>query len=119
MQNIDIILKIKLLLTMFFVVAFALLADDFIDSLENVRQAAYGVLYGTLITTGFAIIGRESLTSIAVEGAMSSGFNGGLQHKNYFACAMLAVFSAFYLYDKYGKKRKSNKRRLYFRYSKI
>lgn len=110
MQNIDIILKIKLLLTMFFVVAFALLADDFIDSLENVRQAAYGVLYGTLITTGFAIIGRESLTSIAVEGAMSSGFNGGLQHKNYFACAMLAVFSAFYLYDKYGKKRKSNKR---------
>ena len=33
MQNIDIILKIKLLLTMIFVVAFALLADDFIDSL--------------------------------------------------------------------------------------
>ena len=110
MQNIDIILKVKLLLTMFFVAAFALLADDFVDSLEKMRQAAYGVLYGTLVTTSLAIIGRESLTSIAVEGAMSSGFNGGLQHKNYFACAMLAVFSAFYLYDKYGKKRKANKR---------
>lgn len=64
---------------------------------------------GTIITTSLALIGGESLTSIAVEGAISSGFNGGLQHKNYFACAMLIVFSVICLYNRYERRMKINK----------
>lgn len=109
MQNISNALKAKLLLTMFFVAAFALLSDDFITSLNMARHAAYGVLMGTIITTSLALIGGESLTSIAVEGAISSGFNGGLQHKNYFACAMLIVFSVICLYNRYERRMKINK----------
>ena len=95
---------------MFCVAAFALLSDDFIDSLEMAKHAAYGILWGTVVTTCLAIAGGNSLTSLAVEGARSSGFNGGLQHKNYYACAMLAVFSIFYLCEKYQKKTKNNRR---------
>ena len=109
-QNMGSALKIKLLLTMFFVAAFALLSDDFIASLEMAKHVAYGILWGTMVTTCLAIAGGNSLTSLAVEGARSSGFNGGLQHKNYYACAMLAVFSIFYLCEKYQKKTKNNRR---------
>lgn len=109
-QNIGLALKIKLLLTMFFVAAFALLSCDFVDSLEMARHAAYGILWGTIVTTCLAIIGGNSLTSLAVEGARSSGFNGGLQHKNYYACAMLAVFSIFYLCEKYQKQTKNSRK---------
>lgn len=103
-QHITMGLKVKLLFTMLFIAVFAILAEHFLNSLYAVKCAAYGVFVGTVITTGLAIIGGESLTSLAVEGGISWGFNGGLQHKNYFACAMLTVFSALYFYTKYIEK---------------
>lgn len=105
-QSIGILLKIKLLMTMFFVASFALLSRELISDYRAVRYAARGIFDGTIVATILALIGGESISSLVVEGinGFSNGFNGGLQHKNYFACAMLVVILAHIICNKYEKR---------------
>lgn len=72
--------------------------------LADMRVAANGILFGVIIATILAVVNNALLVTTAVEGDLSFGFNGGLQHKNYFGVTMVCCFIAYYLSNRYSKK---------------
>lgn len=104
LQNLGMTTKIKLLMTMVFIAAPALLSSRLMRNFDDIREAAYGVFLGIIVCTIIALIGGTSLYSKVVEGIGFDGFNGGLQHKNYFSALALVCFSVLFLYQKYIKR---------------
>ena len=104
LQHLVMTTKIKLLMTMVFIAAPALLSSRLMRNFDDIRDAAYGVFLGIIVCTIIALIGGTSLYSKVCEGMKDAGFNGGLQHKNYFAVAALLCFAVLFLYQKYVRR---------------
>ena len=104
LQHLVMTTKIKLLMTMVFIAAPALLSSRLMRNFDDIRDAAYGVFLGIIVCTIIALIGGTSLYSEVSEGAVYSGLNGGLQHKNYFSAVAFICFSVLFLYQKYVRR---------------
>lgn len=89
--------KLRLVFTMLIIAEVALLSNGLFTSKEDFITVGKAILIAVVLATILSLVFGVSLTTLAVEGVgdSSQGFNGGLQHKNYFAVAMLASFMCF------------------------
>lgn len=91
--------KVRLIFTMLVIASVALLSENFFRSFYDIRIAGYAILIGIIFSLCLSVVFHVSLLTLAVEGIGSSfGFNGGLQHKNYFAADILASYIGIYFY---------------------
>lgn len=105
-QNLVLTTKIHLILTMVVIDSVALLSENIISQLDDLKEISYGIFAAILVSLILALINGVSLTTLAVEGIGDSswGFNGGLQHKNYFAVDVLASYMGLFFSKYYEKK---------------
>lgn len=105
-QDLAITTKIHLILTMIVIDSVALLSENIMTHLSDLKIVSYGILTAILISLILAMMNGISLTTLAVEGVGDSswGFNGGLQHKNYFAVSILASYMGFFFSKSTEKK---------------
>ncbi|MCI1489978.1 MAG: hypothetical protein LKH37_04410 [Limosilactobacillus mucosae] len=105
-QDLAITTKIHLILTMIVIDSVALLSENIMTHLSDLKTVSYGILTAILISLILAMMNGISLTTLAVEGVGDSswGFNGGLQHKNYFAVSILASYMGFFFSKSTEKK---------------
>lgn len=105
-QDLAITTKIHLILTMIVIDSVALLSENIMTHLSDLKTVSYGILTAILISFILAMMNGISLTTLAVEGVGDSswGFNGGLQHKNYFAVSILASYMGFFFSKSTEKK---------------
>ena len=99
-QEMKISITIRLSFTMLAIATFAVLSSRLFSTYLNLRLAAYAIFVGILVACVLAMVNNVTVFSGIIEGSMSSGFNGGLEHKNFFAADLLASFSGIYLYYK-------------------
>ncbi len=104
LQPLKLFIKLRLLFTMFMMATITVPSKKYLNSLNGVRMASYGVLIGIFGAILLSIIGNVPLSEISHEGFLNFGFNGGLQYKNYYAATLLASFMGIYTYHKYEKK---------------
>ncbi len=104
-QNLDIAIKLRLIATMLVISSAAIIAEDYMDSFATIRAAAYGILCGTIVTTGMSILGGLSLFAKVYEGVFDVGFTGGVQFKNFYAAFILGSFMGIYFYNKFIQKK--------------
>ena len=97
---------VHLILTMIVIDSVALLSENIMTHLSDLKIVSYGILTAILISLILAMMNGISLTTLAVEGVGDSswGFNGGLQHKNYFAVSILASYMGFFFSKSTEKK---------------
>lgn len=109
-NNLEYLIKFRLCLSMFIIASISVISKGYISSLNEIRIISYSIFIGIIFSTILACLGGNDLFSLAVEGSISSlGFNGGLQHKNYFSVDVIAVFIGLYYYNIYQDKRKWDK----------
>lgn len=105
-QNLPSSTKIRLILTMLVLAVLSVLSGHIINSFRDFRMISYGILAGVIISMGLAVWNDAGMIKFAVEGVIFSyGFTGGLEHKNYFAAAMVASFIGIFLYHKNERKK--------------
>lgn len=94
--------KIILLFTMIAILSSSIMAENLVKSWRYVRSMSYGVFFGVIISTGFALMSGINIVEVTSESFLgfNYGFNGGVLYKNYFAADMLAIFIGLYLYRK-------------------
>lgn len=109
-QNMQVSTKIRLIVSGFILVSIAIMPSKFMSSFEQIRSAGYGILLGISVSTILAVLGGGKLYTLASEGFfVNFGFNGGLEHRNYYAYAVIASFMAIYVYYVLNEKRKLDK----------
>lgn len=75
----------------------AIFPNAFLSSQEVYKKMAKAVLVAVVISTILALCTGTGVTTTAHEGILSNyGFNGGMEHKNYYAYSMLGCYI---LYD--------------------
>lgn len=85
--------------------AIGVLSTKVVNNISDFKKISYSLLFGVFISFVLGIIFNVSMTTLAVEGISSSfGFNGGLQHKNYFAITIFLSYILLYISQKYGNK---------------
>ncbi|KRM83906.1 hypothetical protein [Liquorilactobacillus vini] len=109
LQNLSTNIKIRLVFSMLIIASLALLSDNYFIYPSDLKISVYGILGGILFCVIIALISRVSLTTLSVEGFGFSGFNGGLQHKNYLAADLVAVLWGLFSYAKFKKISKFDK----------
>lgn len=105
MQNMSAFIKIKLVVSMVIIACIALLSDRLLDSLEDIRGASYGILWGIVCTFILSIITGTSIVSRVEEGKFLFGLSMGLRHKNNCGMDLLAAFSGLYICRKNHKRK--------------
>lgn len=103
--------RMQLVFSMVIIAAVSLLAENYFLCFDDMRYMAYGVLLGISFTFILALLGHISLTTLAENGT-GFGFNGGLQHKNYYGSYIVSCFIVFYLL--YKKEKRSKDKHLLF-----
>lgn len=101
----DSTVRMQLVFSMVIIAAVSLLAENYFLTFDDMRYMAYGVLLGISFAFFLALLGHVSLTTLSENGT-GFGFNGGLQHKNYYGSYVVSCFIVFYLLY---KKEKNNK----------
>lgn len=93
-QSLSLNTKVRLIFTMVIISIVALFTERTLLNKEEVRIVGIAILVAIVVSTVLSLAFKVSLTTLAVEGVGDSsfGFNGGLQHKNYYAVAILASF---------------------------
>lgn len=105
-NNLDWLIKFRLCLSMFIIASISVISKGYINSLSEIRIISYSIFSGIIFSIVLACLGGNDLFTLAVEGSISSlGFNGGLQHKNYFSVDMIAIFIGLYYYNIYQNKK--------------
>lgn len=99
--------KISLVLSMFILASTAIFPSGIIQSTKCLEYIARGVICGVLTSTCFSLILFGTVINKATEGIIIEyGFNGGLQHRNYYAYAILCVIFIYYFKYKQNHKKK-------------
>ena len=106
-NELSLLIKARLIFSMFILSSLAITSECYIESLKDVKVISYAILFAMVCSTILGAIGGFSLLTYATEGIFSDwGFNGGLQHKNYFAADIIAGFIGIYFYNKFNNNRK-------------
>lgn len=107
LQPMGLSLKIRLLLTMLIIALSALASDGLMQSFEDMRIGAYGLLTGEMLVLLLSLFTKTRVFSNVDEpmGLLALGFDAGMSHKNYFAMILMASFSVVYMYRKYAQKK--------------
>lgn len=96
--------KLRLIATMVVFSAVVTLGEDYLNSLDTIRYAAYGIFAGTLITTMLCLITDVRLLEPVYEGFMPYGFTGGAMFKNFYAAFLLGSFMGLFFYRRHVQK---------------
>ena len=105
LQDITFFKKLYLSFSMVIISVIGILSTKVINNISDFKKISYCLLFGVFISFVLGIIFHASMTTLAVEGISSSfGFNGGLQHKNYFAITIFLSYILLYISQKYGDK---------------
>ena len=91
---------------MFAIASITTVSIDCMNTPQLIRSGAYGILAGTILATIITGIGGGELFSNVLEGHIFIGFNGGLEHKNFLAAAMVGAISGFLVSRQLGNKSK-------------
>lgn len=89
--------KFSLIISMVFIVMLAVFGKYSFDNPYYLISISKGLVYGLLFVFILGIVGGVSFQSLVAEDGLSSiGFNGGMEHKNYFAisiycCILLTI----------------------------
>lgn len=102
-QGLPITTRLRLMATML-VISAAILAEDYINSLDTLRAAGYGIVCGTAVTTVMALLAGVPVMETVYDGFLSLGFTGGVQYKNFFGAFMLGSFMSLYFYHRYQRQ---------------
>lgn len=98
LQEMDAKTKVNLVLSVLIISLLATGSENIFKSQLDLKRISSAILLVIPITSITAIITGESLLTRAFSGAFSSfGFNGGLEHKNFCAFAILAAFIGDYI----------------------
>lgn len=107
--SLDIIIKLRLILSMFILASFAIITEGYIKTFKHIAVASYGIFVGIMVSIIIAIIFGGTLIDASSEGLIgTNAFTGGLDNKNFFSGATLGVFSGIYLYNRFYKKSRLN-----------
>lgn len=105
--ELSLLIKLRLIFSMFILASLAITSQCYIKSLKDIKVISYAILFAIVCSVILGIIGGFSLVSYATEGIFADwGFNGGLQHKNYFAADIIACFIGIYFYNEFDNNRK-------------
>ena len=108
LQDLVIPQKISLMLSMFVMVTICVPADMYFCFPDDLAVVAKSIIIGILLCTILAVASGASLTTLAAEGVGSStGFNGGLQHKNYFSADICIAFICLNILYQFKKDTKN------------
>lgn len=99
-QNMDSIIKVRLIFTMVVIGAVSVLSEDVILYKKTIANISYIILLSCVVNSLLCIGMGNSLLDRSVEGLWSFGFNGGMLYKNFFASDLIAAFIGFALYLK-------------------
>lgn len=102
-QDLALSIKLRLAATMLVISFTAILGEDFINSLDTIRVAAYGIFAGTILTTLLCLLTGHPIIEFVYEGWMPYGFTGGLLYKNFYAAILLGSFIGLFFYHRYGR----------------
>lgn len=105
-QDLRFLKKMELIISMLILVFLMVVSEGYVRSFNQIRWAAWGILAGCAGCTVLALLTDIGITTVALEGVGGVGFNGGMEHKNFFAYAVLASFTGLYLYWRFEKKNK-------------
>ncbi len=110
LQNLSIIIKLRLIFTMIALTIYMFLSNNYLNSYENMKAASYGMFFGIIITTFISLITGTSLLEKVNDNILffpiKYGFNGGIEYKNMFSTTITAIFIGIFLYFNYVKKNK-------------
>lgn len=85
----------------------AIFPNDFLSSPKIYREIAKAVLMATIVATILCLVNDYSVLTGASEGIIVNyGFNGGMEHRNYYAYSMLGCFILYDLDKTIFRKRK-------------
>lgn len=106
LQGSPIILKFRLCVSMLFIAIFAVYGRFAFNNFTQVYQATRVILYGCMVSLILSFFTGTELVTNALDttSLFKIGFNGGLQHKNYYAAVLGICIIATYQYYKYVKK---------------
>ena len=105
-QDLRFLKKMELIISMLIMVFLMVVSEGYIRSFIQIRWASWGILAGCAGCTVLALLTGTEVTTVALEGVGGLGFNGGMEHKNFFAYAVFASFTGLYLYWRFEKKNK-------------
>ncbi len=96
-QELDFNIKCRLILSMFLIIFFFFMPKYGMKQFR-LEDISYGLAIGIIIDIILSIIFGTDLFSFATEGVgVDFGFNGGLQHKNYYGITCLSIFMCSFL----------------------
>lgn len=105
LQDLTFFKKLYLSFSMVIISTIGILSTKVVNNVSDFKKISYSLLFGVFISFVLGIIFHAPMTTLAVEGISSSfGFNGGLQHKNYFAITIFLSYILLYISQKYGDK---------------
>lgn len=107
-QGLDIRVKLRLIISMLILAFLACMSESMIRSFSQIRSASLGIFCGCMGAGILGIFTRVSFFTIAETGLVEYGFNCGMEHKNYFAYAMIASFIGIFLHGKLEGWKKGN-----------
>lgn len=106
-QDLEPAKKISLILSMFILASIAIIPCCYIQSVKDIKNISNGILIGIFISIILALISDTPLTTGASEGLfLNYGFNGGMEHRNYFAYTLLASYFSIYTVKERSRKDK-------------
>ncbi len=106
LQGMSVFDRLRLIATMLVISLTAIISEDYLNSLRNIRAAGYGIFAGLLVTTALAFIVNDLPIETVYEGLSPYGFTGGVQYKNYFAAFTLGSFMSILFYRRYCEKKR-------------
>lgn len=99
LQTMDYEKKITLILSMLILTSIAVFPCNFIRDKHDFKRIADSALAGMTVSVILAIVCGYSLQTKSISKfILAYGFNGGAEHKNYFAFGVLAVLIYYYYY---------------------
>lgn len=115
LQQLPIATIMRLEFTMICIAAITTLSSSVLNDEKSIKSSRNGLILGVIVSLVLAIIGGNSLTNIVHEGTIQTGFNGGLEHKNYFAGAMLCILISEDSLEKLSKNKSKYNSSLYLK----
>ena len=107
-QGLDIKVRLRLIISMMILAFLACMSESMIRSFSQIRSASIGIFCGCMAAGLIGIFTGASFFTIAETGLVKYGFNCGMEHKNYFAYAMIASFIGIFLHGKLEEWKKGD-----------
>ena len=92
-QELEISIKLRAILSMFILASVAVMPCKYINRFATYLGIEKAIISGLILSALLSLVTGESILTGASEGIIFEfGFNGGMEHKNYFSYILLCLF---------------------------